>query len=212
MIKTIYIVFAFLFLNVQGLPQSSNKFHIYSDAHIISGEFRLTRSYTDFKKENFGFAGMGMYEYYFSSQTRSAFGLRFLTGAGTITGKGGTNSVGRSLYQEFNSTIFLVGGGGVYSFAANEFILPYIFAGASYLFFDPKDGNGNPISPSINYKKNEINYNGEIGIRFLVSKNLTLNLGGTLHSNPGDNLDGWARGKANDMFYSVGFGMSYIIS
>lgn len=212
MIKSIYIVFAFLFLTVQNLPQPAGKFHVYSDAHVLSGEFRLTRSYTDFKKEIFSFAGMGMYEYFFSSKTRNAFGLRFFTGAGAVAGEGGTNSAGSSVYEEFNSTILLFGGGGVYSFSVNEFMVPYVFLGASFLFFDPKDGSGNPMSPSVDYKKNEINYNGEIGLRFLVSKNLTLNLGATLHANPADYLDGWSRGEANDMFYSVGIGMSYIIS
>ncbi len=212
MAKSIYIVLAFLFITVQIQPQTSGKFHTYSGAHIVSGEVRLTRSYTDFKKEAFGFAGMGMYEYYFSSKTRNAFGLRFFTGAGTIAGEGGTNSLRPSVIQEFNSTIFLFGGGGVYSFSINDYVLPYIFAGASMLFFDPKDEDGNAMSPSVDYKKNEINYNGELGIRFLVSKNLTLNLSGSLHSNPSDNLDGWSRGKAYDMFYTIGAGVSYIIS
>jgi len=212
MLKFFYLITLSLLIILQVHPQTPDKFHTYSGASVLSAEVRITRSYTDFKKETFGFTGIGSYEYFLPSTTSSAFGLRVFGGAGTISGKGGVGS--SNLIQEFNSNIFFLGGGLVYSLSLSKTILPYIFAGASILHFNPEDVDGNalPRNTSNAYTKNEINFNSEIGIRFFVSKNLSLNLSGASHLNGGDNLDDFSKGSANDIFFTFGGGISYILS
>ena len=154
-----------------------------------------------------------MIEYFFYSNNIGTFGLRIHGGMSYIGGKGGI-SVSNQIYsiiKEFKTTIYHFGGGYSYTIAVGELVHPYIFAGLSFIRFYPR-GNGDIIISSLGGRKfsqNDINYDGELGVRFLINNNISLNLSGMIHFNPSDNLDGiWANNN-NDIFYSSNIGLSY---
>ena len=98
-------------------------------------------------------------------------------------------------------------------FNATQIFYPYLFAGVSYLSFDPK--NGNPPHLEINdrrYARNELNLNGEAGARLMINPELSLNLSFSFSGNFGDNLDGFSSAGYNyDFFYTINAGISYSI-
>lgn len=211
--KFLYIFFVFAFFTSTGLSQSGYKHNPFSGTFAVTAEGGATIAATDFKDLKPGFIGKGEFEYFFPSGRLGAFGLRLFGGAGSIAGKGGATGKFPNI-NEFKTDLIFGGLGAEYIFNLGV-VNPYIFGGASYLNFNPKDENGNklPGNAAGSYKKNEINYNAEAGIRFLVSDKFTINLSGATQISPNDVLDDFpnsiTNGKHKDVFYSVTAGFSY---
>ncbi len=90
-------------------------------------------------------------------------------------------------------------------------MFPYVYAGASYLYFDPKDVNGDrlPNNSRKKYSRNEVSLQGELGIRFLLSTDLSLNFNGSLYYVNSDELDDVIKGRDNDIFFTFLGGVSF---
>lgn len=211
--KLLYIFAVLSFLINTGFGQSSYKRNPFSGTFAVTAEGGATIATTDFKDMKPGFIGKGEFEYFFPSGNIGAFGLRVFGGLGTIAGKGGATGKFPNI-DEFKTDLIFGGLGVEYIFNLGV-VNPYIFGGASYLNFNPKDENGNklPGNAAGNYKKNEINYNAEAGLRFLVSDNFSINLSGATHISPNDVLDDFPNsitgGEHKDVFYTVTAGFSY---
>ena len=190
--KIIPILFLLLFITSVSYPQfgAQKNEHAFSRAVSFTAEGGVTYAFTDFKDPSFKFVGKGSLEYFFPSSSAGAFGLKFFGGMGQIGGEG--TFVNGTSKESFTSDIIFVGGGLIYALELNDVIHPYIGIGASYLFSEPN------ISPffvpsnlvSIEKQSNDINYNGELGIRFMISDYVSFNLGGMVHINPNDDIDG----------------------
>ena len=147
-----------------------------------------------------------MLEYFFPTSTKSSFGLRAFGGGGYISG-----SDSKLLPNEFRTKLTFLGGGVVYALSVKDQIFPYISADASYLWFDPFGDNGKQLPNNVAhvYKKYELDYNGELGVRFLITDNLSVNLSGGVQLSPKDYLDDRALKTNNDMFFYTCAGLSF---
>jgi len=102
-----------------------------------------------------------------------------------------------------------------FHFPLNQYITDkvslYIYAGASYLYFDPKDVNGNrlPNNSKKKYYRNEVSLQGELGIRFLLSPDLSLSFNSSLYYVNSDRLDDVIAGRDNDIFFSFLGGVTF---
>jgi outer membrane protein OmpA-like peptidoglycan-associated protein len=204
------IVFLFLvvILFVSCINAQRKKYlkdHAFSGTLVISVEGGGTAAFTDYKAKNFyniepDITARGMLEYFFPTSTSSVFGIRGFGGVGYIRGKDYSKSPAK-----FKTDLKFAGGALVYSLSFKDIFFPYLSAGASYLMFNPKGENGQLLTNNLNdvYDKNVITYDGELGIRFLVAENLSLNLSGSVHVSPRDYLDDKPIGTSND-FYAAG--------
>ena len=88
--------------------------------------------------------------------------------------------------------------------------MPYVYAGAAYLYFDPNDPNGNPLlrNSQKKYSKHEFSMIGEGGFKFLVSDNVSLNVGFNMNYVDVDNLDDVVIGSDNDIFFTAFGGLT----
>ncbi|MEE9450210.1 MAG: OmpA family protein, partial [Ignavibacteriaceae bacterium] len=104
-----------------------------------------------------------------------------------------------------------LGIGVIFMLSINDELFPYLFAGISSLHFDPKGEGGVrlPNNEAGIYSRNEMNYNAELGIKFPVTENLSLNLNGGVQMSPNDWLDDKAGGTSKDMFFTIMGGISY---
>ncbi|GBD91292.1 alpha-agarase precursor [bacterium BMS3Abin04] len=189
------------------------EYNSYSNAIVLTFEGGFTNAYTDFRVNKFEQFGRGSLEYFFPSTLSGTFGFKIVGGGGYLGGTGGTgySLPPISLIKNLKTSFMFLGGGYSYILSLSNIFHPYIFVGISYLSFTPRDENGFDLSKisSLKYDKSDINYNGEIGLRLLIFKNISLNFSGVLHVNPNDNLDGFKQGRNNDLFYTVGMGLSY---
>ncbi|MBD3410561.1 MAG: OmpA family protein [Ignavibacteriales bacterium] len=161
-------------------------YHPFTASLALGVEGGATFGSIDYAQPTLDYAGKATLEYFFPFYSKSAFGIRLFGKAGYLAGED----------DEKNPTTFrtdLVSGGigVVYAVSIAEVVFPYVFAGGSYLMFDPKTGDREPMprNAAEGYKREEGNYEAEAGVRIVLAKNLTLNLDVSMKFSPHDNLD-----------------------
>jgi hypothetical protein len=147
-------------------------------------------------------------EYYFPSRSIHAFGLRFLSGGGFISGEGELNN----LKYNYRTSIFFMGGGLTYAINFGNGVT-YASATLSYLRFDPRDAEGYflPNNRQRNYDPNAIMYSGELGVRFPFAELFSLNLGLNINFTNIDYLDDIEKGLHYDVFATAFAGISFYV-
>jgi outer membrane protein OmpA-like peptidoglycan-associated protein len=202
--KTILI---FLFVSQIGLPQQDGrKYNAFSGALVLTIDGGPTIGRTDYTGIKPDYFGKTSLEYFFPAYSKSSLGIRAFGGGGYIAGKDQVLTP-----DAFRTKMTYVGSGLTYTLSLGDVVVPYIFLGTTYLWFDPFGNNGVKLPNNLNnvYMKNEIDYNGEFGFRFLVTRNLSLNLSGGIQISPNDYLDDKPLGMNNDYFYTAALGISF---
>lgn len=197
------------------IPQSvSTKiFHPLSNAFAITLEFGGTLPKTDYKINELDIYGRILAEYYFTSRSIHAFGLRLFAGGGFINGEVYSNEpVYPPVSDKYRTGLFIAGAGLIYAIKFGNGV-PYISAMAGYLAFDPGDKEGNqlPGNNSSLYEKESPIYSGEIGIKLPFSEMWSLNVGLNINFTGTDYLDDIKTSSNNDAFLSLFTGISLLI-
>lgn len=189
----------------------SNTFHPYSGSVVFSAELGGSYPSTDFIFPELDILGRGMVEYYFPSKSIHAFGLRVLGGGGYITSEGG-ESVHDYYEKNFRTNLIFIGTGANYAVKLGSGI-PYLSAMISYLRFDPRDKEGQFLINNFNrvYELNALIYTGEIGVRFPIMDDWSLNIGANINFTNTDYLDDVKIGDENDYYMSAFCGISYYL-
>jgi len=206
---TFLVVGVFLFLQT-GYSQYLQKkvYHPFTGTLVFTMEGGATYGLTDYKDFALDYLGRGMVEYFLPTYSKSSFGFRAFGGAGYLKGKDKTLTP-----LEYRTDIKMAGGGIVYVLSLGEAVFPYVFAGASYTWFSPKGDNGKILANNAAgvYKKSELDYNAELGMRILLTDNLTMNFSGGIHLSPNDYFDDRQYGTSKDAMLvgAVGFSFSF---
>jgi OmpA-OmpF porin, OOP family len=199
--------FLIILFNTPSFTQQlhRNKYTAFSGSIVLSMEGGATLGITDYKNRKIDYVGRGSIEYFFPSFTKGSFGIRAMGGGGYIRGEDADRTP-----NVFRTSLLFAGGGLVYMLSLSEVVTPYLFTGASYVWFDPRGENDIPLNNNIGvYKKREINYIVEIGIRFLATDNLSFNLVGAIQLGSHDYLDDIAVGTNKDLYFSALAGASF---
>ena len=196
---------AFFSQSAYGGPQKK-VYHPFTGTLVFTMEGGATYGLTDYKDFSLDFLGRGMIEYFLPTYSKSSFGLRAYGGAGYLKGKDKFATP-----NEFRTDLKLAGGGIIYTLSLGEAVFPYVFAGATYTWFNPKGDNGGvlPNNAKNVYKKNEFDYNAEFGMRILLTDNLTMNLSGGIQLSPNDYLDDKLLGTSKDAILIGTMGFSF---
>lgn len=193
------------------LPQTSNikKYHPLSGTVVLNIEGGATYTLSDFKSSDFNYFGRLSGTYYFPTTQIGVWGIRALAGGGYLSGSGGATA-SRPELMKFRTPVFFLGGGAEYILHASKTVLPYVYGGASYLYYDPQDTDGNRLERNSikKYSRHEWMLIGELGIRFLASKTVSVNFGANVNYVPSDNLDDVVAGSDNDIFFTGFAGVS----
>lgn len=176
----------------------------------VSFDGGITLAVTDYSGKKVNNTWKGSLEYYFPSTGAGNIGLRVFGQTGFFTGKGAP-ALSLNPTNEFSTKFDLYGGGVLFLFSINDVVYPWVGIGISNLWFYPKDLNGNYL-PNYNagvYSKHMLAYNGDLGARFMVTKNISLDLAGGVILGTKDYLDDFKSGTSNDMSYTFTAGISY---
>jgi len=208
LIKTTLILIFFLSLANITYSQNENKkiIHPLMGALTLSAEAGATFSYTDYANTKNGFIWRGSAEYFLPTYTNHLVAIKLFGGTGNLRGDDE-----RTRFTDFKTDIGFFGLGITYGYRIGEKIFPTIFAGLSYLSFDPKDDNGNrlPHDTVGTFHKNVVNLNAEIGLKYLITNELTFNMSFGAAFNFNDLLDAYKVGDRNDIFYTFMAGLTF---
>jgi len=144
----------------------------------------------------------GSLEYYFSSVGNGLLGVKGFAGTGIVSGKDNSR-----VPTIVNTDIYNLGAGLSYIYSINNLFYPYISAGVSSLWYFPFDNNGNKLPKK--YDRQAGALSGELGIRYMLSENLSLNVASEMTSVANDYLDNIKVGAHNDFFTKFVAGISY---
>jgi outer membrane protein OmpA-like peptidoglycan-associated protein len=203
---TILIIALFLSSINYSQTAKTQRYNPFSGTVVFSVEGGTTLASTDYSGLGVDYLGRLSIEYFFPAWTKSGFGIRAFYNAGFL--KGSDSNLDP---VEFRTNISTIGAGVIIDFSLNDIAFPYFFAGVASLSFNPKGEGGVklPNNEAGTYATSEVNYLGELGIRFPVTENLSLNLSGGVQISPNDWLDDKAIGVGNDMFFTAMGGISY---
>ena len=215
---TVIFTLALLFYTQSILSQSlDNKvFNPLSNRVALNFEGGATYPRTDFTDDKISYIGQFSFDYFFPSSAEGVFGLRGYGYYGELKGNGTYNNISTwPTIPEYFTEIASGGAGLTYTLRASDVFYPYVFAGGGYLYFNPKDKDGNklPRNAAKEYSKNSWSIAGEIGSRFFVSNSISLNIAINMDYVPTDNLDDLnnavTNGSDKDIFFTARAGISF---
>ncbi len=208
--KNIYFIFLLSVVSVQlVLAQGSTHIKVknsLSGVVVLTAEGGTTIEQTDYRDIKPDFIGKASIEYFLNSNSKGIFGIKIFGAKGYIGAK--------STYlvpAELRTAFHLVGAGLAFTYDVNDIVYPYISFGLAHMWFYPRDNNNTNFSPMAKL----ITVKGDIGFRFMVSNNFSVNLMGGLmtgfKNGNEDDIDGQIRGKHNDWVGTATLGLSYYI-
>lgn len=208
LLSIIFLGFAQLILAQDSVVSSKN--NAMSNVIGFTAEGGGTLGFTDYRDSKGNYTGKVSLEYYFPSTGMGNFGLRAFGQEGSVSGSGAYPFMGNPT-NEFSTRLDMYGGGMMYILSIENSVYPWIGIGASNLWFYPKDGNGNqlPNFKAGNYSHYMLTINGDLGVRFMISKSLSLNVNGGIIIASKDHLDDISSGSNSDLLYTATVGISY---
>jgi outer membrane protein OmpA-like peptidoglycan-associated protein len=205
------LCFLLFFFTIISFSQTKGikEYHPLSGKLAFSLEGGPTWTLSDFANSEISYYGRFTGEYLFPSTQFGVWGLKGHAAYGFLEGSGGA-TVTRPDLTAFKTTFISLGGGAEYILRLSDVVMPYVYAGAAYLYFDPNDPNGNPLlrNSQKQYSKNEFSMVGEGGFKFLVSEDVSLNVGFNMNYVDVDNLDDVVVGSDNDIFFTAFGGLT----
>jgi outer membrane protein OmpA-like peptidoglycan-associated protein len=191
-------------------PVKPLRLNTMSNVIGVSAEGGMTLGFTDYSTSVFNYNIKGALEYYFPSKGAGNLGLRVFGQTGFISGKvapiGALNPT-----DKFSTKIDILGGQVLYILSLKDAVYPWVAVGISNIWFDPKRGDGVQLPNNIagSYNKIMMGFNGDAGVRIIVSRNISININGGVVVGKKDNLDDITTGSNNDLFYTLNAGLSY---
>ncbi len=188
------------------IPKQNSMSNVFG----LTAEGGITFGLTDYSNTKIKYTGKASLEYYLPSTGSGNIGLRIFGQTGFIAGKGNPATV-MNPTNEFSTKFDIWGGGIFYALSLDDNIYPWIGVGLSNVWFDPKDADGNQLPNNVagNYTKYSMGFNGDVGVRFIISKNMSINVNGGIIMGKTDYWDDIKSGSNNDMLYSITAGISY---
>lgn len=199
----------FLISSITSGQTEKRTIHPLTGSVTISTEAGGALGFTDYKNSKGDFIWRGSLEYFFDIYSDHLLGLKGFFGTGNING-----TDDRETLEEFKTDLTFFGAGINYGYWISDKVLPTLFAGVSNVNFNPNDRSGNPLPNNSDgaYEKNGINLNLELGLRYFVTNDFSLSIGGGAAQNFNDLLDDVEKGRENDVLYAGYLGLSYTIN
>ncbi|MBU2583762.1 MAG: OmpA family protein [Bacteroidetes bacterium] len=211
-------LFTFISLMLLGFAQLSiaqdlvetPKLNPMSNVFGITTEAGATLGFTDYSTQKISYTGKLSMEYYLPATGQGNIGFRGFGQFGFIAGEVPPAGSGNPT-NEYTTKMVLYGGGVFYTLSIGDAVYPWLGLGVSHIYFYPEDANGNklPNFEQGNYKRNMLAYNGDAGVRIMVSKNLSFNINAGVIVGSKDYLDDIQSGPSNDIFYTATAGLTY---
>jgi len=196
--KSVIIAVLFLLSTAQiCLGQNAPVYNPMSKVFVLSLGGGITIGKDDYKTIKTDYIGKGSLDYFFPSTGKGNFGLGLFGGIGKVDGTDANK-------PEFSTAIDYLGLEATYTYALGKVVSPYLSLGYSCLWFTPKN-----VATGTSFSTSQGAYNGEVGLRFMVSNALSLNVAGGMLIDNKDLIDGLKSGPKPDAAVTVTAGISF---
>ncbi len=210
MIKIFSRIFIFIILiSVLNAQENNKLYYPYSNSLNLSLGAGLTKGETDYPNSDFGILGKGSIEYFLKSHSPLSFGLFLDAGFSTIKGNGLKSPVPR----KFKSTLLLLGLGVSANYKLTNSLVPFFSLGIQNSWIDVNQYS-NLENPNMENATNKstINFPAQFGLRYIISKFISVNAYVGLNFINADNIDGISfKNSNNDFFSTYNLSLSYAI-
>ena len=187
--RSILFIFIALLLIIDISKAQEIKNHPFSDRWVLSLNGGLAVGKTDYMSTINSYNANGMVEYFFATRDQNIFSLRLVAGLANIKGKD-ERRVPNSP-AEFSTDIRSIGLGINYMYSIQDIVFPYVYGGASIVWFNPLSSTGEkaPNNQKNLYSKNALCYDVEGGFRFKINNDWSIFTSGAIHFVQSDYLD-----------------------
>lgn len=200
----------------ESLPQAKDVNHAFHNTFVFGLDGGITLPQTDYEKSKPAYSLRLSGEYFFKTNSIHLLGLKLKIGSEEVSGEDSRDTVStqngqRDIPPIFKTSVFSVGIAATYSISISDVFFPYVSAGFTNLWFDPKDDNGKPSEGNrLNqYSKTSYAYSVEGGFKVLVSNRVSINLSVNSNIVSTDYLDDIAAAYSNDAYSAIMLGFSY---
>lgn len=176
----------------------------------------ITYPKTDFKETEIDYIVRLLGDYYFPTYDNGIFGISVAGAFGYAASSGRPGyKVDYPPLDEFRTQMIMLSGGASYTVTNWESVYPYFAARFGWINYQPKDIDGNELerNKQNKYSPNDWFANGELGIKFMLSNSVSLNIVGAMDYLPFDNLDDSPNaitgGSDNDIFFTLTGGFQF---
>ncbi len=198
-------------------PQASaSENQLFQNTVIFGLGAGITLPQTDYETSKIGYALRGTGEYFFKTNSIHYFGLKLNLGYDQVTGEDSRGTISTQIGPveippKFSTGNFSLGLAITYGILIDKVVMPYLSGGASSMWFDPTDGQGQPAPGNAAnlYTKNTIAYNVEAGIKIFVSDKVSVNASAIQYFPQTDYLDDVAAAYSNDSYTTILVGVSF---
>jgi outer membrane protein OmpA-like peptidoglycan-associated protein len=186
----------------------------FAQQNPFSGKFSpsidglITFSYTDYVTSTSSFGLKLSGDYYLPMKGYGAFGIRVSALGFQLSGEDPDKEPDR-----FITDIYGTGIGFSFLHSQENFFFKSVYAGVSYIWFDPYIEAGTPSPNNLRnaYEKESLVYDLIFGLKFLVSETVAINTSLGLHFLPHDNIDDYSAGNHYDVYAGGSLGVSFIL-
>jgi outer membrane protein OmpA-like peptidoglycan-associated protein len=213
--KLYYSLLLLMILGITQLNWAQETVHpsllnTMSNVFGVTVEGGATFGMTDYQKSKIDYNVGASLEYYFPSHAKGNIGLMAFGQTGFVDGRIPPSEVTYPT-DRFHTKIDLLGGAIFYTISINDIIYPRASFGLSNIWFTAKAGDGQelPYNSTGTYSRYMLAFNGNLGVRFMLTKNMSINLDGGIIVGKNDYLDNVKVGNSNDMLYTANAGISY---
>lgn len=205
--KVLSIIFLIALFSFSSFAQEGKRYHAFSGTAMFGVDAGMSLGFTDYDDLKPELFGRLVGEYFFPTRSSGIFGLRGFYNAGYVGGKSDNPAI-----PTLKATIVSIGAGLTYNFSIQQAVFPYLFAGGSYSWVNPKDAGGRelpqpPAQRAFGIEGFDLNVEG--GFRFLLSHAISLNISVGAQLSLEDNWDALPARGSNDMLMHGLVGLSY---
>jgi OOP family OmpA-OmpF porin len=213
-----YFLIVMLILVSSSFAQNGQgkMFNPLSSKASIGIDGGITYPKTDFKQTEIDYIVRLLGDYYFPTYNDGIFGLSVAGAYGYAASSGRPGyKVDYPPLDEFRTQMIMLSGGLSYTIKAWNSGYPYFALRAGWINYQPRDVDGNDLQRNKEniYSPNDWFANGELGIKFMLSNSVSLNIAGTMDYLPFDNLDDSPNsitgGSDNDIFFTLTGGLQF---
>ncbi len=204
------LLLGFAQINLAQDPVETPKQNSMSKVIGVTIEGGTTYGFTDYRITRVDYTVKGSLEYYLPSTGNGNFGARIFGQTGFVSGRGAPVR-NNNWSNELSTRIDIIGGALMYVLSLDDAVYPWFSAGASNVWYYPKDGHGNalPNYTAGNYTNYMLALNGDAGVKIMASKNMSFDASIGIVFGKKDYLDDINSGSNKDMFLTSTVGVSW---
>jgi len=213
------VVLTFSYTNNINSQTLSSENEFLKQNFIVTVNGGISYGFTDYKNSSLGLAAKTSFDYYPLIMQDARLGFKIFGGGLNLKFNDPRISVSsndgpREIPENVKTDMIFLGVGLNFGYAINDYIIPSIMIGGTFINFSPKDGDGSILEfNQLNrYDKSVFTFAIEGNISFKISDRFSINTSLSYHPTSMDYLEDLSAANNSDSYLTAMVGISYAIT